>query len=263
MTGSKLRAFIRLVVWLALTLPLMPVQALLLIVSPRLAELLPHWYHRITARIFGIRVETFGAPSAMRPTLFVSNHVSYVDITVMSAVMPISFIAKREVAAWPFFGWLAKLQRTVFVDRSVTVVDRERDLLARHLAARRNLVLFPEGTSSDGTGVKRFRSSLLAAAERTPGGIPLLVQPITIAYTRLDDMPLGRHLRPFYAWYGDMDLVDHLWMMLGIGRVTATIVFHEPVTFARFGSRKALTKHCEEVIADALWRLNAGRAAAS
>ena len=85
------------------------------------------------------------------------------------------------------------------------------------------------------------------------------MQPVTIAYTRVDGMPIGRHLRPFYAWFGDMELASHLWRVLGIGRVTIEIEFHEPVTFARFGSRKALTRYCEETIGHALAALNAGR----
>jgi 1-acyl-sn-glycerol-3-phosphate acyltransferase len=107
--------------------------------------------------------------------------------------------------------------------------------------------------------LRPFKSSLLAAAEIATDGRPLTVQPVTIAYTRLDGMPIGRHLRPFFAWFGDMELPGHLWQALGVGRVTVEVEFHEPVTFARFGSRKALTRFCEETVGRTLFELNSGR----
>ena len=256
---SRLRAALRLAAYAALTLPLMPVQALLLATGAAAARTLPRWYHRRCCAILGLDLRVHGAPAGARPTLFVANHVSYLDIVAISALIPVSFVAKREVAAWPFFGWLARLQRTVFVGRDPRRVDGERDSVAAALASGSSLVLFAEATSHDGTRTRPFRSSLLAAAEIAPAGAPLAVQPLTIAYTRLDAMPIGRHLRPFYAWYGDMELPGHLWRALGIGRVTIEIEFHDPVSFARFGSRKALTRHCEETIGRALADLNAGR----
>ncbi|MBL8698620.1 MAG: 1-acyl-sn-glycerol-3-phosphate acyltransferase [Alphaproteobacteria bacterium] len=259
---SKLSAFLRLSIYAAFTIPLMPVQAVLVWLDSPWADRLPHWYHRRCCRIFGFDVVVRGTPSADRPTLFVANHVSYLDITVFSALIPVSFVAKREVAAWPFFGWLARLQRTVFVGRERRNVHGERDELGNALARGRNLMLFPEATSWDGTRIKPFKSSLLSVAEIAPEGRPLTVQPMTIAYTRVDGMPIGRSHRPFFAWYGDMELVEHLWQAMGIGRTTVVVEFHEPVTFARFGSRKALTQHCEQVIGTALSEINAGRRAA-
>ena len=256
---SRLRAARRLAAYAALTMPLMPLQALLLAAGSRGAARLPRWYHRRCCTVLGIELEVHGTPTAEAPTLFVANHVSYLDITALSAILPLSFVAKREVAGWPFFGWLARLQRTVFVGRERHRVDGERDSVAAALSAGRNLVLFAEGTSHDGSRIKPFKSSLLAAAEIAPQGRPLAVQPVTIAYTRLDGTPIGRHLRPFFAWYGDMELAGHLWQALGIGRVRIEVEFHPAVTLARFGSRKALTRHCEETIGRALAEANAGR----
>jgi 1-acyl-sn-glycerol-3-phosphate acyltransferase len=256
---SRPRAAARLLRYAVATLPLMPLQALLLALGASLARRLPRWYHRRCCAILGLELRVRGAPAEGQPTLFVANHVSYLDIVALSTLADLSFVAKREVASWPFFGWLARLQRTVFVGRDRRRVDDERDSLATALADGRALVLFAEGTSHDGTRLKPFKSSLLAVAELAPEGRPLTVQPVTIAYTRVDGMPIGRHLRPFYAWFGDMELASHLWRVLGIGRVTIEIEFHEPVTFARFGSRKALTRYCEETIGHALAALNAGR----
>jgi 1-acyl-sn-glycerol-3-phosphate acyltransferase len=256
---SRPRAAARLLRYAAATLPLMPLQALLLALRAPLARRLPRWYHRRCCAILGLEVVAHGTASRAAPTLFVANHVSYLDIVALSTLADLSFVAKREVASWPFFGWLARLQQTVFVGRDRRRVDGERDTLATALSDGRALVLFAEGTSHDGTRLKPFKSSLLAVAELAPEGRPLVVQPVTIAYTRVDGLPIGRHMRPFYAWFGDMELAGHLWRALGIGRVTIEIVFHEPVTFARFGSRKALTRYCEETIGHALAALNAGR----
>jgi len=252
-------AILRLSIYAVFTLPLMPLQAAFLLLRSSFAQRLPRWYHAVCCRIFGFDVVVRGQVSRERPTLFVSNHLSYLDIIVISALAPVSFVAKREVAAWPFFGWLAKLQQTVFVGRDRKNVRGERDDIGAALSAGRNLVLFPEATSYDGTRIKPFKSSLLAVAEFTPGGAPLTVQPMTITYTLVDGMPMGRNMRPFFAWYGSMELIDHLWTAMGIGRTTIVVEFHEIVTFARFGSRKALTQHCEGVIGRALAEINAGR----
>ena len=101
----------------AFTLPLMPLQQLLLWFSPAAAARLPHWYHRNVARLLGINIRISGARPDKGPAFIVANHVSWLDIIVLSAAAPVSFVAKREVARWPFFGTLARLQRTVFVDR--------------------------------------------------------------------------------------------------------------------------------------------------
>ena len=128
--------------------------------------------------------------------LFAANHISYTDITVLGSVIPGSFIAKAEVANWPFFGWLAKLQRSVFVDRQVRSTATQRDAIGERLAAGDALILFPEGTSGDGNRVLPFKSALFAAAQQGEDCPPVIVQPVSLAYVRLDGMPIGRALSP-------------------------------------------------------------------
>jgi 1-acyl-sn-glycerol-3-phosphate acyltransferase len=111
------------------------------------------------------------------------------------------------------------------------------------------MILFPEGTSDDGTRVFPFKSALFAVAEMKPRGEPLVVQPVSLTYSRLDGIPIGRHLRPFFAWYGDMDLISHAHQLIGLGRLTATISFHDPITIEEFGSRKELSAYCHTTIA--------------
>ena len=85
------------------------------------------------------------------------------------------------------------------------------------------------------------------------------MQPVSVAYTRLDDMPMGRRLRPVFAWYGDMTLMPHLWRLLGVGRATVIVEFHPAVTIEDFPSRKALAAHCQAQIASGVSRALAGR----
>ena len=259
MVTSRVRAAARLFVYVLLTVPLMPLQALFVALDSVGASKLPRLYHRLCCRIFGIELVVEGTAATTRPTLFVANHISYFDITILGAVLETCFVAKSEIAGWPFFGWLARLQQTVFVERRARAVAGERDELSRRLAARTNVVLFAEGTSSDGNRLLPFKSALFSVAERSVDGAPLAVQPVTLAYTRLDGMPLGRPIRPFVAWYGDMDLAPHLWFALGLGRITAVLRFHPPVTLVAFGSRKALADHCQQTIGAALEAANLGR----
>lgn len=250
--GSPLRSALRLAIYLPLTLAGMPVQLVAVALGLRFAERFPIFYHRLCCRIFGISIDVRGRISAERPTLFVGNHTSYLDIMVFGALMPVSFIAKTEVGSWPLFGWLARLQRTVFVDRQRRTARAQRDDIGRRLAAGDNLMLFPEGTSNDGNRVLPFRSALFGAAELRANaagpGKPVTVQPVSIAYSRLDGVPIGYTLRPLFAWYGDMEMGGHLWQVAGLGRITVVVEFHPPTSVAEFASRKALAEHCRRQV---------------
>ena len=246
--------------YVAITLPLMLVQAAGLSAGLTYVERLPLFYHRLICRIFGFRVKVIGERSSALPTLFVSNHVSYLDIELLGSLIPGSFVAKSEVRTWPLFGWLARLQRTVFVERRArSSAAQQRDSLTGRLQAGNNLILFPEGTSSDGNRVLPFKSALFSAAEIEIGGAPPTVQPVSIAYTRLDGVPLGRDWRPFLAWYGDMGLASHLWDAVRLGRVTVEVEFHRPVSIAEFGTRKRLAEYCYGVVSAGLAAANSGR----
>jgi len=263
--GSPYRSAWRLACFLVLVATVSLVQTACLAIKSRMASIVPMLYHRVCCRLLDIRIERRGSVSTVGPTLFVCNHTSYLDISVLGSIIPGSFVAKAEVADWPFFGFLAKLQRTVFVDRKRrTTAHHQRDQLGQRLDAGDNLILFPEGTSNDGNRTLPFRSALFGVAERkTENGarepLPLTIQPVSLAYVRLNGMPIGRSLRPFLAWYGDMELVDHLWHVAGLGRITVAVEFHPPVTLAQFGSRKALSEHCQRAVAEGVATAIAGR----
>ncbi|HEX7726112.1 MAG TPA: lysophospholipid acyltransferase family protein [Rhizomicrobium sp.] len=216
---------------------------------------IPQRYQRFLSRVFGIRVTIIGKPVQDRGVLMVSNHTSYLDIVALGGIARVSFVAKSEVAKWPLFGTFARLQRTVFVERerrSQTGVSR--DQIRDRLLEGDALVLFPEGTSNDGNRVLPFKSALMGAAESQIGtaasGEPVYVpvQPVSISYVGVHGIPMGRENRPLYAWYGDMELVDHLWEGLKTGPVDVLIEFHEPITVDTVGGRKNLARIVEEKI---------------
>ncbi len=249
----------RATLYVLVTIPTGPIQAVLLLVRSPWSRRFPMIYHRLCTRILGFRIELSGERSATRPTLFVANHASYLDIPVLGGLIDGSFVAKAEIANWPFFGTLAKLQRSIFVDRRPGSSAKQRDMLTARLEAGDDLIIFPESTSGDGIHMLPFKSALLSVAELRPLGAPLVVQPVTVAYVRLDGMPLGRFYRPFVSWYGSMTVAPHLWTMLGLGAITVKVIFHPPVTIEQFGSRKLLAVHCYKVISGALAAALAGR----
>lgn len=250
---SRLRAGSILTGFLALTLPLMPVQAALVRVWPVGARRFPHWYHRKVCRLLGIRLKIEGEVATGRPVLLVANHTSWLDIPVLSAVAPVSFVAKKEVGGWPFVSWLARLQRTVFVDRERrAAVGATASEIGSRLAAGDTIVLFAEGTSSDGNRVLPFKTSLFAAAKpsvRLAAAAPdAVVQTLSIVYTRLNGVPLGRADRPLVGWYGDMEMTGHAWQLLKAGTLDVRIKVGAPVPLSAFADRKDLARRSEEEV---------------
>jgi 1-acyl-sn-glycerol-3-phosphate acyltransferase len=257
---SRLRAAFILLGFALMTLPGLPLQQVLIWTYPPAARRFPHLYHRAVTRLLGVRLSITGTPVTGRPCLIAVNHVSWLDIPILSAVMPLSFIAKREVAGWPFVGTLARLQRSVFIDRE----RRQRTGVARdevkaRLAESETLVLFAEGTSSDGARVLPFKSAFFGAAE-APG---VIVQPMTVVYNGHWGAPLTRRRRPSYAWYGDMDMGPHLWEALASGPIEVEVICHEPIALEQMGSRKALARRAEETVRRGLVRALMGRERAS
>ena len=242
---TTLRAGVKLAGFIAMTLPGLPVQRALIALSTRGARRFPHLYHRAVTRWLDVKVNIIGEPVHDRPCLIASNHVSWLDITVLSAVTPLSFIAKKEVNSWPGFGTLARLQRTVFIDRDRRLsTGSSRDEMQERFKAGETLVLFAEGTSSDGRRVLPFKSAYFAAAEHPD----VVVQPVTLAYRGHWGTPMLRRRRPFFAWYGDMDMGPHLWQALAQGPIEVDVICHKPLTLAEAGNRKLLAKQAEETV---------------
>ena len=234
----------------ALTLALLPLQLVALAFGLRLQRAIPRLYHRVLCALIGVRISQIGRQSCASPALILSNHVSWLDITVISALAPVVFVAKSEVARWPVLGWLAKLQRTVFINRKARhqtgAATRE---IAGRLLGGDAVVLFAEGTSSDGIRVLPFRSSLVGAVHHALGNgshhTHVTVQPMSLAYIGFSGVPMGRGLRERVAWYGDADLIPHLLQVLASGAVDVTVSWGEAVAYDISADRKAIAREAE------------------
>ncbi|SDH58889.1 lysophospholipid acyltransferase family protein [Roseospirillum parvum] len=256
--GSTLGAAARLLAFAAFTvLFIPPYWAVMRLGGPYRS--LARFYWQAVGRIIQLEIKVHGEVCGKRPLLCVANHTSYADIVVLGSLIPGAFVSKAEVAGWPGFGLIAKLGRTVFVERKRTRTGDQMAEIRRRFADGEPLILFPEGTSSDGNRVLPFKSALFAVAEAPHDGQPVSVQPVSLAYTRLDGLPLGLAWRPFVAWYGDMDLAPHLWALLGLGRKRAEVVFHPPVEVSDFANRKALAEACRARVASGVSAALAGR----
>lgn len=261
---QKARAYGIIAVFLIVTLGMIPYQSLALRFGWKSRKTFPQRYHRFMARLFGIRIKIFGTPVTDQAVLIVGNHTSWLDIIIFSTIGRVSFVAKSEVATWPLFSTLAKLQETVFVDRMRrSATGESRDQIRERLLAGDTLVLFPEGTSNDGNAVLPFKSALMGAVEARVddgkgGQRAVLVQPVSTAYVGLHGMPMGRENRPLYAWYGDMELVPHLWEALQTGPIDVIVEFHKPMNVDELGGRKQLAAKAEGVIRRAQTRALAG-----
>lgn len=251
-----LKAFARLSFFALSCLVLIPFQVTLMTVLGKgpSAYILPRLWHRMICRVFGIQVEVIGTPHITGQTIFVGNHMSYLDIPVIGSVLKTSFVSKREVAHWPVFGYLAKLQQTGFIDRSRSAAKNEQSAIGGMIAQGKNLVIFPEGTSTDGRAVLPFKSSLfsLMLSGENPG---LSLQPFTVVMSLVDGQPPAtQDLRDIYAWHRDMDteLPVHLWRFARSKGAVIKLFFHQPIDAAAHTDRKLLAKICHEHVAAGL-----------
>jgi 1-acyl-sn-glycerol-3-phosphate acyltransferase len=222
------------------------------------------WHYKVVARILGLRVIVRGNQSTARPQLVVCNHISYLDIIALGSAAEGAFVAKADIAKWPVFGIMAKAGRSIFVDRRRAATGTARDQIQERLEGGEALIMFPEAASGDGTRMLPFKSALFTVAERhitRPDGRmePVIVQPASMAYTRLNGLPIGVGWRSFFAWFGDMELMPHLWHIAKLGTITVEITFHTPVSRAEFPNRKALAAHCEKICSNGMALLLAGR----
>jgi 1-acyl-sn-glycerol-3-phosphate acyltransferase len=257
--AGNLRMVLRLLLVLGWTLSAMPVQAVLLQIPGRAKERFALTYWRGVRGILGLRITVQGELSTQRPVVFIANHCSWIDIVAFGSVLPGCFVAKAEIAGWPFINLVARLGRTVFVSRVKTSVDRERGDLAGRLAAGDNIILFPEGTTSDGSRILRFQSSFLAIAEAPAKPF---IQPVTLVYDRLNGLPVRRQDRTMISWYGGMDLASH-YPRIGRQRsLHATLILDPAIPPGAYGNRKALSAALEARLTANAAALRQGRAVA-
>ena len=237
-----------LVIWLII----MPLLFLLLraLRVPGHTELV-HVFHAGMCRIFSIRVHEQGKVTDASPALYVSNHISYLDIIVLGQLRSY-FIAKSEVSSWPVFGQLAQFQNTLFIERKAGQAKQQTQVMQSHLRVGKRLTLFAEGTSTNGAEVVPFKSSLFAAAQLGDSGPRVAIQPITVAYVRHAGEPMTQTQRDHYAWYATMPFGGHFAGLFALKNVDVIIHFHPVCYLDEFDSRKECADHCQAVIATSL-----------
>ncbi|HUX79220.1 MAG TPA: lysophospholipid acyltransferase family protein [Alphaproteobacteria bacterium] len=226
-----------------------PVYWLLLKINQPLGFRFGRFYLSSWRKCIGHQLIIKGALSEAKPTLFVSNHSSYIDILVLGTFIPARFVAKLEVAKWPIMGWLATNQGTIYIDRSRNAISEGTDKLMEFIDKGESLILFPEGTTSDGCRILPFGSSFFDVAIKKN----MIVQPITVTYAGWDGLPMPRMMRKICGWFSpDVDLLSHLWSIAQWGTVQVIVSLHAPMKASDFASRKELSQASFHAVQDGL-----------
>lgn len=200
-----------------------------------------HWARGVLL-VLGVRVTLEGRPPAEGPFVLVTNHLSYLDVIVLAMVTRTRFVAKSEVRSWPVWGFLARMMGTIFIDRQRRRdTARVSDTIEDALTQGDGVAIFPEGTSTRGSEVGPFRSSLLEAACRSAAP----VYSAGLSYrTPPEDPPA--HLA--VCWWGDMEFGPHFWDLTGLSRIDALVRFgSKPV---RGTDRKELARTLQRLVSD-------------
>jgi 1-acyl-sn-glycerol-3-phosphate acyltransferase len=213
----------------------------------RICEEIQKIFCRTMNRVIGIEVIAHGALPGAPPRFIAGNHVSWTDILAIASLYPVTFLAKSEVARWPVLGAFARLQGTIFIDRARrAAIPAANAALARELKAGRDVVVFAEGTSTDGSKLLNYKAShfamLQAAAEGEPA-LEISATPIAFVYA-----PRGGAPREGFdvGWHGDMSFLPHLWSLLERGGARCHVLFGAPLRPEHFSDRKTLAKAAEE-----------------
>jgi len=246
---ARVRLYFVIFTIVLVTLILAPIQLFALKLELPLAKKIPMFWHRFATRIVGLRIRVTGNIPQHRPLMLVSNHVSWLDIPVLGSLMELSFIAKSEVNQLPGANVMARLQRTIFVVREQKrkAGQQAQEITSRMLGGDA-IVLFGEGTTHDGNRTGNFKSALLGAAQYAlaeDGIDEVLIQPVSIAYTRLHGMPMGRYTRAKAAWYGDMTLGAHAFNIIEQGAWDVEVIFGEPIVFDENSNRRTVTREIQ------------------
>lgn len=208
------------------------------------------FYSKGMNMLLGIRVRVHGNVADNKQVLFVSNHSSYLDIFALASFLPAVFIAKDDIPDWPVVGWISQLSGSIFISRnSHKTLENIRKIKESRSTS---FILFPEGTTSDGNRVEKFNSAFFSLTQTLGGKDSAVVQPISIAYTRLAGISMGHHFRPYFSWFGGMDLAPHLKECLSFSSVTIDVTLHQPIEGEALKDRKKLAIACEQIISDSL-----------
>lgn len=253
----------RILFFVVAVLPLLIVGIPIQFVITRLglsSSILPMLFHKLGCIFLGLRVHTIGEPLHNRPTLLLSNHISWTDIIAIGSVADVTFVAKTGVRNTFFVGFMASLQRTLFVDYNRrTDTKRTSSEIGQRLAGNGAVLLFVEGHRDLGTHVQPFRSALVGACQAAMlegGAKDVAIQPVTIAYTHLQGLPVSRNERSAISGMNARGFRAVVTNLLTSGVKDVTVAFGAPIPFDADADRKLVTKQAEVQVRRMLVALN-------
>ena len=242
---DKISLFFKFFVFVFLTIFLIFLKFFLQLFIKSKSKKIIQIFHKLLLWLININVEVVGKSNLNNvPKLYVSNHLSYLDIPVLGSTLNGRFIAKNEISNWPIFGYLSKVGNTIFINRNLKFLKKNKSIILDNISSGDNIILFPEGTTSDGMRVLKFKSSLLYSLDQKN----ILIQPIVINYKSINGMPFNRWLKPIIAWYGDMDLKPHIINIFKLFSIKAKITFLTPLNGSDFTNRKDMTSTLHHAI---------------
>ena len=251
MMYSPFLSFLRLFPLIFWTLFCSFMQAVFLLFGKKYFFIFFNIFFKGLVKILNIKLKFHGVP-VKRNVLYVSNHISYIDIFILGSCLEGLFVAKSEISGWPLINKLCHLGGTIFIDREKRLnVRHQAEIINSNICSGNNIILFPEGTSSDGKQVLPFKSSLFSPIESKTKK-KCFLQSISLTYSKLDNLPLDTKFLPFLAWYGRMDLISHAWKFLGLGECEVIVNFNKEKNFKEFKNRKEAAKFCFNTISEQL-----------
>ena len=235
---DKVSFYLKFSIFILLTIFLVSMKFFFQFFSKKISQKIIQIFHKLVLWLVNISVDVIGERNLGNvPTLYVSNHLSYLDIPVLGSIINGRFIAKNDISNWPIIGLLSKVGNTIFINRNLRFLKKNKSIIYDYISKGNNVILFPEGTTSDGIRVLRFKSSLFTSLAQKD----ILIQPIVIKYKSINGMPLDRWLKPIIAWYGDMDLKPHLINILKLFSIKTKIILLPPLNGRNYTNRKDMT----------------------
>ncbi|MBL7130123.1 MAG: 1-acyl-sn-glycerol-3-phosphate acyltransferase [Candidatus Omnitrophica bacterium] len=225
------------------------------ILCPKYRWIYFSYLNRIFARslrvISGARVVVEGKSNIPATTgnLIISNHLTYLDGVVIGSIFPVIYLSKKEIKNWPLIGWMTSVSGTIFIDRKRRDESHKYvDEIAKKLRDRINVLLFPEGTSTNGECIRDFQSVFFEA----PLSSRSYILPITIHYTKINNEPITKSNRDKICWYGQIPFRKHIWQLLQQRSVEAIVNIHPIIDINKLENsslgRKELARHAYQII---------------
>ncbi|MGN0929102.1 MAG: lysophospholipid acyltransferase family protein [Alphaproteobacteria bacterium] len=238
------------VLWMIVQMPILIIMHYTRILMPWYAK----FYFKAVCLILGIKVKVKGEKlSNAKKLLILSNHASYLDIFALGSVFKTNFVSKADVKKWPLFGWIASLGNTVYITRNRMDAKNQINVLDRAFEKRKlPLIIFPEGTSSNGCEVLPFKSSMFAMFENQIGkksDSNIVIQPVSMAYVSKRGKKMTDSERQAFAWWLDSQTItNHLFGAVRAMPVDVEVIIHKPIDISKFKDRKELALYCHNIV---------------